>query len=85
MIKLPSGLEIKNLIDDLRIFSWEACETLLFYSQILKESNYKSNILENDNYDEELYDELVDNVTAQNDIMVLNYDSVHDKIHKENK
>ena len=52
MIKLPSGLEIKNLIDDLRIFSWEACETLLFYSQILKESDYKSNILENDNYDD---------------------------------
>ena len=52
MIKLPSGLEIKNLIDDLRIFSWEACETLLFYSQILKESNNKSNIIENGNYDD---------------------------------
>tara|TARA_B100001248_G_scaffold189787_1_gene145107 strand:- start:679 stop:1587 length:909 start_codon:yes stop_codon:yes gene_type:complete len=52
VIKLPSGLEIKNLIDDLRIFSWEACETLLFYSQILKESHNKSNILENDNYDD---------------------------------
>ena len=52
MIKLPSGLEIKNLIDDLRIFSWEACETLLYYSQILKESTDKSNIIKNDNYDD---------------------------------
>ena len=52
MIKLPSGLEIKNLIDDLRIFSWEACETLLYYSQILKESNNKSNIIKNDNYED---------------------------------
>ena len=52
MIKLPSGLEIKNLIDDLRIFSWEACETLLYYSQILKESNNKSNIIKNGNFDD---------------------------------
>ena len=52
MIKLPSGLEIKNLIDDLRIFSWEACEALLYYSQILKETNNKSNIIKNDNYED---------------------------------
>ncbi len=49
MIKLPSGLDIKNLIDDLRIFSWEASETLLYYAQILKDTNNKSNILKNDN------------------------------------
>ena len=52
MIKLPSDLKIKNLIDDLRIFSWEACDTLLHYSQILKESTNKSNIIKNDNYDD---------------------------------
>ena len=52
MIKLPSGIEIKNLIDNLRIFSWEACETLLYYSQILKESNNKSNIIKNNNYED---------------------------------
>ena len=52
MIKLPSGIEIKNLIDDLRIFSWEACEALLYYAQILKDSNNKSNILKNDNIDD---------------------------------
>ena len=49
MINLPSGIDIKNLIDDLRLFSWEASETLLYYAQILKDSNNKSNILQNDN------------------------------------
>ena len=52
MIKLPSGLNIDNLIDDLRIFSWEASETLIHYSQILKDSKDKSNILKNDNIDD---------------------------------
>ena len=49
MIKLPSGVEINYLIDDLRIIGWEASEILLSYSKILKDSNYKSNILENGN------------------------------------
>ena len=49
MIKLPSGLEKNNLIDDLRIFSWEASEILIYYSKILRDSNNKSNILKNDN------------------------------------
>ena len=49
MIKLPSGVVINKLIDDLRTFSWEASEILLFYSQILKYSNNKSNILKNNN------------------------------------
>ena len=52
MIKLPSGLNIENLIDDLRIFSWEAADTLIYYSQILKDSNNKSNILKNDNVED---------------------------------
>ncbi len=51
MIKLPLGIDTKNLIDDLRIFSWEACETLLHYAQILKDSNNKSNILKNEDKD----------------------------------
>ena len=51
MIKLPSSLDIKTLINDLRNFSWEASETLLHYSQILKDSSNKSNILQNDNVD----------------------------------
>ena len=52
MIRLPSGVEKNNLIDDLRIFSWEASEALLYYSKMLKDSNNKSNILKNDNLDD---------------------------------
>ena len=51
MIKLPSGIENNDLINNLRLFSWEASEILLYYSKILKDSNYKSNILENGNID----------------------------------
>ena len=47
MIKLPSGVDIKSLINDLRILSWEASETLLYYARILKDSKDKSNILKN--------------------------------------
>ena len=49
MIKLPTGVEINKLIDDLRVVSWDASHILLQYSQILKDSSDKSNILENDN------------------------------------
>ena len=49
MIKLPFGVDINNLIDDLRIFSWEAADILLYYSHMLKDSNYKVNILKNEN------------------------------------
>ena len=65
-------------------------ESLVCYAQEMM-ADYHDKLSDNelmetiDCYDPELYDELVDNVTAQNDIMVLNYDSVHDKIHKENK
>ena len=52
MIKLPSGVEINNLIDDLRIFSWEVSDKLLYYAQILKDSNYKSNIIKSDSKEE---------------------------------
>ncbi len=47
MIKLPSGVDNQNLINDLRAISWEAAEVLLFYSRILKDSNNKSNFLQN--------------------------------------
>ena len=36
VFKLPIGVDINNLIDDLRIFSWEAADIFLYYSQILK-------------------------------------------------
>ena len=52
MIKLPSGLDINNLIDDLREFSWEAAEILIYYARMLKDKNNKSNILLNKNNDD---------------------------------
>ena len=49
MIELPSGVDIKDLINDLKVFSWEASETLLYYAQILKDSKNRNDILENGN------------------------------------
>jgi 3'(2'), 5'-bisphosphate nucleotidase len=52
VLKLPIGVDINNLIDDLRIFSWEACEILLFYSKLIKDLNYKNEIIKSkDNED----------------------------------
>ena len=52
MIELPSGIKIKDLINDLRILSWEVSDTLIYYSKILKDPNNKSNILKNNNLDD---------------------------------
>ena len=49
MIKLPTGVDINNLIDDLRIFSWEAADILLYYSKMLKDPSNKKDILRNEN------------------------------------
>jgi len=49
MIKLPSGVDINNLIDDIRIFSWEAADILLYYSNLLEDSEGKTSILKNNN------------------------------------
>ena len=52
MFKLPLGIDIHNLIDDLRIFSWEAADILLYYSKALKDLDKKRNILKNINFDD---------------------------------
>jgi len=49
MIKLPYGVDINNLIGDIRIFSWEAADILLYYSKLLENSDDKTNILKNNN------------------------------------
>ena len=49
MIKLPSGVDINHLIDDIRNISWQAADILLYYSKVLENSNYKKNILKNNN------------------------------------
>ena len=52
MIKLPSGVDISNLIDDIRIFSWQAADILLYYSKLLEDSDDKKKILKNNNEDD---------------------------------
>jgi len=52
VVKLPSGIDVNRLIDDLITLSWEVSEILSYYSQMLKDSNDKSNILKNDNHDD---------------------------------
>jgi len=47
MVILPSGVDINNLIDDLRTFSWEAAKILTYYSNMLKDPNVKDYIIKN--------------------------------------
>ena len=49
MFKLPIGIDINNLIDDLRVFSWEASDILLHYSKRLKNQNYAKEIIKTKN------------------------------------
>ena len=49
MIKLPFGVDINYLIDDLRIFSWEAADILLFYSKTLRQSKQKKDFIRSKN------------------------------------
>ena len=49
MIRLPLGVHINNLIDDIRSFSWEAADIFLYYSKLLEDKDDKKNILKNIN------------------------------------
>ena len=52
MLELPSGVDIDNLIDDIRILCWQAADVLLYYSKLLKTSDNKRNIVKNNNEDD---------------------------------
>ena len=65
MVKLPFGVFINNLIDDLRIFSWEACDSLLYYSRMLRDPNNKSNIVRNNDDPVTLADLKVNEIIIQ--------------------
>ena len=52
MTQLPSKVDIHNLIEFLRNISWEAADIFIHYSQILKESAYKKNLMINSNEDD---------------------------------
>ena len=49
MIELPAGVDINNLIDDIRIFSWQAADILIYYSKLLENLDNKRIILKNNN------------------------------------
>jgi len=44
---LPFGLDINNLIGDLRILSWEAADILIYYSNLIRNPKEKANIIQN--------------------------------------
>ena len=52
MIKLPCGLDLNDLIDDLRDLSWEVSEILLYYANSIKNSEQKKDFLKNKNNDD---------------------------------
>jgi len=45
VINLPYGVNINNLINDLRILSWEAADILIGYSNLIKKTHYKNKII----------------------------------------
>ena len=49
MIKLPCGVEINNLIDNLRSLSWEAADILSYYANNIKKLEQKNEILKSKN------------------------------------
>ena len=52
MNKLPLGVDIKNLINDLRLISWEASDLLLYYSRVPKKLGNSDKIAgNNSNWD----------------------------------
>ena len=46
MIKLPSGANVNNIIDDLRSLSWEACDILLHFSNLIKKKQNHKNVIQ---------------------------------------
>ena len=49
MVTLPNGLDTYNLIDDLRIISWEAADILIYYSDLLNSFKDKTKIIKTKN------------------------------------
>ena len=45
MVTLPNGVDINNLIKDLKSFSWEAADILLDYSDKIRDIDFKNEIV----------------------------------------
>ena len=45
MVTLPNDIDIDNLIEDLKIYSWKAADILINYSERIKDSKVKNEVL----------------------------------------
>tara|TARA_Y100000991_G_scaffold91932_1_gene69424 strand:+ start:8160 stop:9074 length:915 start_codon:yes stop_codon:yes gene_type:complete len=45
VVTLPNGVDINNLIKDLKSYSWEAADILLNYSEKIRDLNFKNEII----------------------------------------
>ena len=52
MCNLPIGININNLIEDLKIICWEASDVLLYYSQKLKDNQCNKNFIKTKSFNE---------------------------------
>ena len=52
MFKLPTEVDINNLIDDLCLLSWKAADILLYYSHILKNRQDVKEIIKSNSYED---------------------------------
>ena len=85
MFKLPIGVDINNLIADLRFFSWEASDILRSYSKILKNKEKAKEIIKSKNFEDPvtLADLEVNDLIIKN--IIKNYKKVNwDILSEEN-
>ena len=52
MNNIPYGVDINNLIDDLRILSWEAADILLGYSSLMRDINHRNKIIKSKEHED---------------------------------
>ena len=52
MFRLPIGVEINNLVDDLKIISWKAFDILYYYSNKLKDNSLNTELIKYKNFDD---------------------------------
>ena len=52
MVKIPINLDIHNLIDDLRNFSWEASEIMLYYASQIRNHEERTNIIKSKGFED---------------------------------
>ena len=52
MFRLPFGVEINNLVDDLKIISWKAFDILYYYSNKLKDNSLNAGLIKYKDFDD---------------------------------